>query len=92
MRCHGGICVTPCSLQAICALQEMFKVAEMESCAKEAFGKIFAALLLAAANYIGVTMVGVGATSSANSKQVPGASTKLLPLRCVVSCFLLIVF
>lgn len=74
-------------LAAICALQEMFKVAEMESCAKEAFGKVFAALLLAAANYIGVSVVSVGATSSANSKQGPGTSTKLLPLRCALQAF-----
>lgn len=73
-------------LAAICALQEMFNTAGMESCAKEAFGQVFSALLLAAASYVGVSAVSFTPTTTA-SKQESGASPKLLPLRCALQAF-----
>lgn len=72
-------------LSAVCCVEEIFRVAEMEPCAKEEFGHIFSMLLLVAASYIGVQPP---ASSREDLKGAAGdQGARLLPLQCTVRAF-----
>lgn len=77
---------SPEVLAAVCAVQEIFRVADMEPCTREVFGHVFSALLLVAASYVGIPPLPV--QPSGDSKGVAGDhSSKLVPLRCTLHAF-----
>ncbi|KAG0431230.1 hypothetical protein HPB47_021968 [Ixodes persulcatus] len=67
--------------EGVCAVQEIFRVAEMEGCTREVFGHVFSALLLVAASYVGIPAL--PAQPSGDPKGATGDHSKLVPLRLI---------
>ncbi|KAM7283090.1 maestro heat-like repeat-containing protein family member 1 isoform X4 [Ixodes scapularis] len=76
---------SPEVLAGVCAVQEIFRVAEMEGCTREVFGHVFSALLLVAASYVGIPPL--PAQPSGDPKGATGDHSKLVPLRCTLHAF-----
>ncbi|KFM62094.1 HEAT repeat-containing protein 7A, partial [Stegodyphus mimosarum] len=57
-------------LAAVCALREMFKVPEMESCGKEHFDRIFSSLLLVIGAYVGAVFPVYSSESAKSSVSI----------------------
>ncbi|XP_013777980.1 maestro heat-like repeat-containing protein family member 1 [Limulus polyphemus] len=81
------------SLAAVCALRELFRVAEMEHCAMEEFSSLFCNLILAMGTYIGVyfpletSPEGKKESHASFRRGSDGHLQKLSPLRCAVEAF-----